>query len=180
MNISRENVLKHVSILQITREFMIGLEKVSSGNFDYRCKCPSKEHKNGMERTNSCYINSCDNNFYCFGCNAGSNVIDFYMLCSEGSFLESISYLRTIVDVSKIEEGLSDVKKRSNFPILVEISGCIREHIQTCSAEDSAWVNKFMMDVDEFVASIDRYDIDRTKKLLRSVRHTLSSRSKKL
>lgn len=179
MSISRESVIRYASILDVARDFSIPLEDISSGNFDYRCKCPSTGHKNGMERTNSCYINASDNNFYCFGCNAGSNVIDFHMLCNDGTFLESISYLRTTIDESKISGAPPDIKRRSNFSILVDISKEIREYIVS-NPHDSKWVNLFMIKVDKFILDIDRYDIKKSTSLLYSARKALKNRGESL
>ena len=125
--ISKNDILKHVSIVDVADDASIDLEGVSSGKFEYRCTCPSKNHKGGTERTKSCYINSGDNNFYCFGCNAGYNVIDFYMLCNDCSFSDAMSNLRTMIDADKITSKDSFVSKRSNLPILIELYSLFRK-----------------------------------------------------
>ena len=88
--ITKDKILRVVNIKDVASYFGIQLERVSSGSFDYRCRCPSKDHKHGSERTSSCYINSSDNNFYCFGCNAGYNVIDFCIISGNLSFPEAM------------------------------------------------------------------------------------------
>jgi hypothetical protein len=66
--VSKQDITKSIKILDVAGEFGIKMEPASSGNFDYKCTCPSLEHKNGHERTSSCYIDSRNNNFHCFGC----------------------------------------------------------------------------------------------------------------
>ena len=60
--VSKEDITSGVLILDLTNEFGIDTEDVSSGNFNRRCKCPSPNHKNGGERTGSLYIDSVKNN----------------------------------------------------------------------------------------------------------------------
>lgn len=122
---TRSDVVNQVKILDIANMFNIGLETISSGNFDYRCKCPHAEHKSGREKTSSLYINSRDNNFYCYGCNIGSSVIDFYMACTGLDFLESLQKLKEFVKTpGKYQEKVD--KKREILPFLMENSEIIR------------------------------------------------------
>tara|TARA_R100000152_G_C6660439_1_gene99474 strand:- start:22 stop:492 length:471 start_codon:yes stop_codon:yes gene_type:complete len=150
--VSKLDILRNVSIVEVAESCSIDLERVSSGNFDYRCKCPSKDHKHGSERTSSCYINSADNNFYCFGCNAGYNVIDFYMLSNDISFSEAMSSLRTMVDESDISSDRV-VAKRGNFSILMEISSFIRKY-NDMFIYDSKWMNSFSKKIDLYIEKL--------------------------
>lgn len=122
---TRSDVVNQVKILDIARSFNIGLESISSGNFDYRCKCPHPEHKSGREKTPSLYINSKDNNFYCYGCNIGSSVIDFYMACTGLDFLGSLQKLKELVkSPGKYQEKIE--RKKEVLPFLIENSEIIR------------------------------------------------------
>jgi DNA primase len=146
---SKNDVVKQVMIAEIARNFSIGLEKTSAGNFDLRCRCPSVNHKHGRERTSSLYINSRENNFFCYGCNAGSSVIDFYMLCSQKEFLEALNDLKLLV---KFPGKYSDVveKKRECFPLLVQNSEIIRKFLidNPQSIEDT---DGFLQRLDEII-----------------------------
>ena len=96
--LSKQSILDTVSILDIAESFGIELEEVCSSNFSHRCRCPSKNHKSGSERTASLYINSKDNNFYCYGCQAQHNCIDFYMICKDCDFSTAIKDLSSKID----------------------------------------------------------------------------------
>ena len=172
--ISKADILKNISIVDIAEHCSLSLERVSSGNFDHRCKCPSKDHKHAAERTSSCYINSVDNNFYCFGCNAGYNVIDFYMLSKDASFSEAMSFLRTLIDESTITRGSSPIR-RGNFSILIEIYSYIRRY-RNMFIDDNKWMNSFSKKIDFYVDKIDSYDIDKSKKLYSKVKKELVKR----
>lgn len=126
--VTRADVTTQVKIFDIAKQFGIRLESSSAGNFDYVCRCISSEHKGGKERSASLYIDSIDNNFHCFGCNAGSSVIDFYMLCSNKEFNEAWQDLSAMVKVPGKYQDVVD-QKRIVFPLLLESSKIIREHL---------------------------------------------------
>jgi hypothetical protein len=172
--ISKSDVLKNISIVDVAEHCSLSLERVSSGNFDHRCKCPSKDHKHAAERTSSCYINSGDNNFYCFGCNAGYNVIDFYMLSSDVSFSEAMSFLRTLVDESTMVSGPAPIR-RGNFSILIDIYSYIRRY-KDMFVNDYKWMSSFSKRIDYYVDKIDSYDIDKSKRLYSKVQKELKKR----
>jgi len=172
--ISKLDVLKNISIVKVAEECSINLEKVSSGNFDYRCKCPSREHKHASERTSSCYINSVDNNFYCFGCNAGYNVIDFYILSEEVGFSDAMSFLRGLAKGMDISES-SYVRRRANLPILIDMYSFLRRY-KNMFISDDKWMNSFSKKLDLYVDKIDRYDVGSAKKLFIKVKNKLQKR----
>ena len=76
------------------KEHGISLNKNKSEILLYRCKCPNKNHKSGNENTDSLYIDSENNDFYCYGCSAGSSSIDFFMIVNDVNFSYSICYVR--------------------------------------------------------------------------------------
>jgi hypothetical protein len=123
--ISKTAVTKEVFISDIADEFSIRVESISSGNFNYRCRCPNPDHKHGSERTSSCYIDSINNNFYCFGCGANNNVIDFYMLCSGSTFIDSLTELSKRVPAGSSEK-YSDKVRGNNLGQMIRISILIR------------------------------------------------------
>jgi len=160
---SKEEILNSVSILDLAKKFSISLERVCSGNFTHRCKCPSSEHKSGLERTGSLYIAGEDNNFYCFGCGASNNVIDFYILRTGCDFSTALSEMSEFVDPEKIS-NVSTVRRKNNFTILLHISEMFRD-AQKANPDDITWIEAVMQKTDEYIIKIDRYDIKRSKAL---------------
>ncbi len=126
--VTREDIVKQVSIESIANYFDISLEPVSAGNFDFRCKCPSDAHKSGKESTPSLYINKVKNDFFCYGCNEGSSVIDFYMMCSNKNFREAFADLSLWVE-NPGKYGKELISKKSELSILLENSSIIRKFL---------------------------------------------------
>lgn len=67
---------------------IVALEKTrklsyTSGSFTHKCTCPSKEHKQGKEKTPSFYISSTTGKFYCFGCGIHGNAFDLLAMLGE-------------------------------------------------------------------------------------------------
>jgi DNA primase len=125
---TKTDIVKQVKILDLANQFNIGLESASAGNFDYRCKCPAPDHKHGKEKTPSLYINTRDNNFYCYGCNRGVSCIDFYMMCADKSFAEAIQEMRPMVKSPGTYQDVVD-QKRAVTPILISSSEIIRSFL---------------------------------------------------
>lgn len=172
---SKEDIVRQVHITDIAKEFGISLESVSSGNFDLRCKCPSKDHKGGSERTPSLYIDSVNNNYYCYGCQSAFNCLDFYMICADVNFSEALSALRP--RVKKIGAKTFNIRK-DNLPILIEISKLFRETMQS-HPKDLKWINSLMMQTDKYLDRIDKEEIKKTKALLNSLKSKISERYSK-
>jgi len=126
--VTKADVTNQVKIFDIAKQFGIRLESASAGNFDYRCRCMSSEHKSGRERSASLYIDSIDNNFHCFGCNEGGSVIGFYMLCSGKEFGDAFRDLKEMVRVPGKYQDVVDQKKIV-FPLLLESSNIIRRFL---------------------------------------------------
>ena len=158
----------------MANKFGIGLQSVCSGNFTHRCFCPSPDHKNGSERTPSLYIDSNKNNFFCFGCNASHNVIDFYILCSGKDFSETISDLSELVDPNNVSAHVNKIIP-SNFSILIKISEAIR-NAQKSHPEDKEWIDMIIKRVDKHLKDIDRSDVQRAKALLKKINALISRR----
>jgi hypothetical protein len=174
--VSKEDITSGVLIIDIAEEFGIGTEEVSSGNFNRRCKCPSPNHKNGGERTGSLYIDSIKNNFYCFGCSAGSNSIDFYMLCSGLTFGEAVSKLRTRVEPSSSSKSF-DIEI-NNFYTLLQISNLFRDTMLE-HKEDLKWINDLMKYSDQFILDISPQDDHKARLLLKKIEKTIKERYEK-
>jgi DNA primase len=172
--VSKEDVTNGINILNIAKEFGIETESVSSGNFDHRCKCPSSNHKGGTERTGSLYIDSKENNFYCFGCSAGFNCIDFYMLCTDLTFLEALSDLKKRVKPGTIRSGYYKVET-NNFYILLQISNLFRKTMQN-HKNDLKWINDLMIYSDKFIFNLDPKDDQAAKELYKKINKVINKR----
>jgi len=160
---TKEEILKGASIIDVAKSFSIPLENICSGNFTHRCRCPSPDHKSGSERTGSLYIDSVNNNFYCFGCGATNNVIDFYILKTQCDFSTAMLELSEFVDPAKISNVISE-KRKSNFSILLKISELFRM-VQLEHPEDKKWIEQVMKKTDRYIEDIDRHDIKKAKSL---------------
>lgn len=171
---SKEEINASVRITDLANKFSIALEQVNSGNFTHRCRCPSKEHKSGSERTGSLYIDEDNNNFYCFGCGASNNVIDFYILCKGVDFSTSLVELSEFVDPDKVKKVVSK-KHVSNFSQLLELSNLFRR-IQIKYPNDIEWIEKLMKKTDNYLDGIDRRDVKASKSLLKKVKTTIHRR----
>ncbi len=171
---SKEEINSSVNITDLATKFSIPLEQVNSGNFTHRAKCPSKEHKSGSERTGSLYIDEDNNNFYCFGCGASNNVIDFYILCKGVDFSTSLAELSEFVDPDKVKHVVSK-KHATNFSQLLELSTLFRR-TQKRYKDDIAWIEKLMKKTDQYLESIDRKNVQAAKQLLKKVKSTIHRR----
>ena len=171
---SKQEILSAARILDIAKKLSIGLESISSGNFTHRGRCPSPEHKGGQERTGSLYVDGDNNNFYCFGCGASNNVIDFYMLKQGCDFSTALSEMSELVDPSKVS-AKKHAAKKNNFKELMAISRVFRL-IQERYPEDIEWIESFMKKTDLYLDQIDRYDVEKTKALYRKVSEIVKRR----
>lgn len=172
--ISKEDIVSGIKIVDLAREFNIELENVISNNFDYRCRCPSPNHKNGQERTPSCYINSKDNDFMCYGCSASLNSIDFYMLCAGVDFSTAMFELKKRLKVGT-GKGIPNQVVENSFTLLLEISKILRAAMLN-HPDDLAWINKLMIYTDNFILDIDSKDVKKAKYLLNKIQQKINER----
>lgn len=167
---SKFDVTSGVKIIDLADEFLIPLETVNAGKFNFRCKCPSKDHKNGNESTNSCYINSKDNDFHCYGCQAHGNCIDFYMLCKHLDFGKAFLELRERVEPGEAQE-IKD-EEIDNFYILIKISKLIYQSMRK-NMDELDFFKKLSILVDKEIAELDSKDYLKSQKLLKKVENTI-------
>ncbi len=160
---TKTDIKKQVSILAIAQQFGINVGSVSAGNFDYSCHCPSDEHKSGKEKTSSCFINSVDNNFWCFGCNKGSSCIDFYMFCTGKTFIEALTEMKSMV---KTPGAYSDVvdQKKVMFPVFVDTSSIIREFL-TKYPDQLDKMTGLLQKIDKLSFESSKEDFDKITKM---------------
>lgn len=157
---SKEEIVKSVRILQVAEKLQIQTEEVCSGNFTHKCRCPSPRHR---ERTGSLFIDSYNNNFYCFGCCASNNVIDFYILATSSDFVGAINFLSDMIDPEQVVTEKSE-KKESTFNDLLKISLGFRKLLKKYP-EDFDWITSIMERTDQHIEKIGRYDVAQVKGL---------------
>jgi len=172
---SKSQLIKAIKILQLCEAENLALEQIVSGNFTHRCKCPFSTHKSGKERTQSLYIDSINNNFYCFGCGANNNSIDFYMLLKDIDFSTAILELSNIVDPEDIanEPEKNDIKK-NNFSILLEISSIFRSLYLNEKYRNEKWLNELSRKTDLKIESLEIYDTAGAQKILKKIKAYIS------
>lgn len=170
----KDAIIRQVRIVDIADEFNLPLEEISSHNFDKRCKCPSRNHKNGSEKTPSLYIDSTNNNYYCYGCASSFNSIDFYMICADLTFSEAILILKERVKDYSQYGGSSDAPQ-DNFPIILETSHLFRETMQQ-HPRDLKWINSLMQKTDQYLEGIKKEEVEKTKSLLISLKRKIKER----
>lgn len=174
---SKEDIIDKVKIVDIADEFGIELQDISSGNFDYCCRCPSKKHKGGAEKTGSLYIDSERNNFYCFGCNTGNNSIDFYMLCKDITFIEAFNELKHTVEPGAKKTSQS-VRAKDNFYTLLQISNLFRKTMLE-NKHDIKWINNLMKKSDKYLLDIDQRDEDKAEAIFQKIKNIIDKRYSK-
>ena len=172
--VSKYDISKFINILDIADEFGIKLEKTYSGTFTHKCKCPSRDHKNGNESTAACNIDSENNKFWCFVCNAGLSVVDFYMLCAEKDFASAMADLSLRVS-DGYTASVPVISRKNNISILLDISALFRVTMLDHNT-DLKWISDVMKKTDDYVSSIDKYDLPKTTSLLNKLRDTIEKR----
>lgn len=171
---SRTDIAKQVKILDLARKFGIAVESASAGNFDYRCRCPSPDHKMGKEKTSSCYINSRDNNYYCYGCNKGVSSIDFYMSCADKTFAEAMQEMKEMVKNPGAYHDIVD-QKRAAFPILIETSEIIRAFLIK-NPEQMKNMTNILKKIDRISFELAKEDADKIEEMNKKLKNILGAK----
>jgi DNA primase len=172
-NSLKSAILQTVSILDLAENADLDLEEIHSSNFSHRCRCPNKHHKSGSERTPSLYINSKDNNFYCYGCQASYNCIDFYMLCKDCDFSAALKDLSSKIDYLK---DIEVVVRESNYDEKIEISRMIKAYLDS-NKDDLSWILDFNKKLDEYIEQIGE-SVEGANKLKIKIEKVLLKRRK--
>ena len=175
--LNKEEILNSIKIVEVATRNGVAYEQANSGNFTHRCKCPGKDHKSGSERTGSLYIDNDNNNFYCFGCGASNNVIDFYILCVDVDFSTAIRDLSELIDPKDVT-AVPRAKRQNNFSKILEVSALFRV-AQKAHPSDLEWIEKLMRKTDVYIDLIGRNDIRGADKIFKGVRRSLNRRYSK-
>ncbi len=79
---------------------------------DYVCSCPFHS-----ERTPSCHVFTDTQSFYCFGCGAAGDVINFVRLIEHFDYMESVRFLAQRAGMTVPENGVDDsgAKRRTRL-----------------------------------------------------------------
>lgn len=96
-----ELLLDKVNILDILDKYELEYTRVSAGNFDHKLKCPFPSHQGGQERTASLCLSSSENNFYCYGCNAHGNPINFLIFFKDMVYHAAIEELASMAGLTE-------------------------------------------------------------------------------
>lgn len=172
--VSRTDIAKQVKILDLARKFGVAIESASAGNFDYRCRCPSPDHKMGKEKTSSCYINSRDNNYYCYGCNKGVSSIDFYMSCADKTFAEAMQEMKEMVKNPGAYQDVID-QKRAAFPILVDTSKILRDFLKE-NPEQLKNMTNLLRKIDRISFDLAKEDTDKIEDMNQKLKKMLGAK----
>jgi DNA primase len=167
---SKEQLLKLIRILDLCDKYSISVENSLSGNFTHRCKCPFSTHKSGNERTKSLFIDSVNNNFYCFGCGASNNPIDFYMLMNCVDFSKAMLDLSSMIDPSIAPDVKEFEVKTSNMPILMEVASAFRTLYKKLGSNEEVWIENLSKAVDKRIDELDPYDVVGAQKILNKIK----------
>ena len=168
-------IKRQIKITELAEEHGISLSQISSGNFTHRCKCPNVNHKMGSENTDSLYIDSINNNFYCYGCAANNSSIDFYMICNNVNFSEAVSILSEHVCTDGV--AFNDSRKSDSFYIKIRISNTVRNF---CTQNKTRY-NDFAalsLRLESIMQNIDASDCKRLLSLERQIEKYLKEKYK--
>lgn len=171
---SRTDIAKQVKIIELAAKFGIQLESTSAGNFDYRCRCPSSNHKQGKEKTSSCYINSRDNNFFCYGCNQGVSSIDFYMFCTDKTFSEAMVEMRDLVKNPGAYQDIVEHKKVI-LPFLMDTSLIIRNFLKE-NPEQIDNMTSLLKKIDRISFELSKEEPEQVEKMNEKLKKLLESK----
>lgn len=167
-----------VSILDILNKWGIGFSPCQTGDFTHKLRCPLPSHTiaGGRERTASFYVSEDQNKFFCFGCLAKGNVIDFVSLYTGKPFYEAVKWLSAYAGITSenIDEDFVAKKKKKKDPektvaIHVYRTGAIiRDHIKKLKGKEEyakwcKWADKRFFRLDEFMNSLDDSDWEKVK-----------------
>jgi DNA primase len=91
---------------------MSGYATLKKAGRDFICLCPFHS-----EKTPSCHIYTDDQRFYCFGCNAGGDIINFTRLTENLDFMGAVRLLAERAGISMPNDsgGQEELNKRSRI-----------------------------------------------------------------
>src|SRR3990167_1702342 len=106
-------ILDKVSILDILDHCKLEYANASSGDFEYKMRCPFTWHADGMERTASFYISREQDSFYCFGCNYNGNTVNFAQYLLYKPYDHAVIWLAGLAGLTDTNlDDLPDIKDR--------------------------------------------------------------------
>lgn len=169
---NKESILESVSIVDFLNFEGISVDEVGASEFDFRCKCPSIQHKNGYERTPSCYISSAQKHYWCFGCSISGNVIDMCIHMKGFDFSDAMRYLCENFEIHTV--CVEKKRKPNNFKILLEISEIF--HMWMLQNTDNLKMcSDFMQKADKYILALKSDDIENAELLKERIREEIAS-----
>jgi DNA primase len=109
-------ITKNVKILDVAKNY--GLNPIKESDDRYKMMCPFHD-----EKTASLKIYNKSNTFKCFGCQKGTNVIDFIRSYENVSFMEVINRFKDCVNLNSKQNILNQMNDRFNKKDLIDLSG---------------------------------------------------------
>ena len=156
-------IIEKANIIDVLEKFDIEYTKSGTGEFTHKLKCPF--HANGDERTPSMFVNINKNNFYCFSCSAGGNIINFVSMQLGIPFYEATNWILNFIGASGNEDYVWTKKEKIDphktvlFQVF-EAGKIIRDYIK--SKVNSKDYNKWIFWADDRFKRLDCF-LDNTQ-----------------
>lgn len=190
MKASIEYILRHKPIVSyLESKGHSPVKTLTDGKLSYLCPLPGH---NESRPSFMVYTNSSYQNFYCFGCQRGTNIIHMISFMENMTFSDALKKLAGELEVSFIDEGvLTDEIIGQEFcnnqihPICADISEIILSISSMCraylngvnhDAEEIALLDKFWFVIDK---DLSEYEHDKIRNTLSNLPTILDMRQKK-
>lgn len=154
-------VLDKLSILDILDKYEIEYFPASTAEFGHKMRCPFPKHHGGAERTASCFVSHNQESFFCFGCNTGSNAIDFIVALAEVPYHRALEIAASIAKISGDETEFVSRKRQRRDPeqtmlhYVFKSGEVIREWLK--DAEGKTQYDKYCRWADKRFVELDGY-----------------------
>ena len=171
MAASRKILATKFSILDLFVKHSREVFPTGGGTWSHKCICPHPDHKQGQERSPSCYFSESERNFSCFGCEWYGDVFDLLGLMTGVS-------AETLVKEAAGEAGLNlsslslppPVPKMDLNRINQRLSTMLRDHLQMfretpCYADETAWTDRIFRDIDDRLERLEPTDVGPIRQL---------------
>ena len=182
-------IVEKANFVALLDKFKIEYMTCASGDFTHKLKCPLPIHSGGEERTPSCYFSETTNRFHCFGCNSGSNIIDFVKLYTGKPYLETLKWLAEFVGITESDIPIDEAKRESKNPehtikIWILRAGLIlRQHLEQHKSDEDyeqwcVWADKRFNKMDELMNLPDK-EWEKAKAYHTKIKEYLDGHSKR-
>lgn len=185
-------VLDKAHILDICDKCGLEYSPSATGDFTHRMKCPLPIHDEGGERTASFFMSEDKNNFYCFGCNSGGDVINLVTLYTGKPHHEVLRWIAALYGITgeDIAEGAGNYAKKPKRPIeetlnyhVFNTGILIREFVRKGKDKQDheqlcRWADTRFKTLDKFLDTLGNDDWEVAKKYHDRIEEFIHKRSK--